>query len=403
MPIELSIRLMQCSSHSESDSVDFTKDGSYYMHSELTPFVPADIVANGVQLERLGNNSLSDAKKELYALNSVMIFQLKAKLVSLSRQSAPKVQNTKRWSYRVVTAWPIGSSCWDHSPFVFVGKAFRGKFPKPDTPLHIMKEVIEHVEAMKVEDNNDEDDEKLAFALGYSYICEPYLSMVTVRRKEENYHFAVGPNKQRISYADRNFPKTRRRSLQRHAIMPNLSPLLGPRGSASNFFFLLPATIPIPVYSTARSTDSEKSSGQIFSLTLWKIQCKSLPYFVSVSHPKHQSVYERTLKRKIASYLDTEAIIDDGGDEDNQEEKLSPQDFISDVSDSDASSSTPFEPPPSNLQSSIQEGGTTIAVSHPFTTRTSSLGRDQMRLHQGIRVRHRPLCLTSCRQRAFHL
>ncbi|KAF8142366.1 hypothetical protein K438DRAFT_2030116 [Mycena galopus ATCC 62051] len=95
--------------------------------------------------------------------------------------------------------------------------------------------------------------------------------------------------------------------------MPNLSPLLGPRGSASNFSSCFP---PPSTY---------------------------------------QSAYERKLKRKIASYLDTEAIGNDEGDEDDQEEKLSSQDFISDVSDSDASSSTPFEPPPSNLQSSIQE------------------------------------------------
>ncbi|KAF8209694.1 hypothetical protein K438DRAFT_1753345 [Mycena galopus ATCC 62051] len=80
--------------------------------------------------------------------------------------------------------------------------------------------------------NGIEDLHLLWDTTKYSYICEQYLSTITVRRKEENLHFAVGPNKWRISYADRNFPKMS----QRHAIMPNLSPLLGPRGPAPNFF-----------------------------------------------------------------------------------------------------------------------------------------------------------------------
>ncbi|KAF8175676.1 hypothetical protein K438DRAFT_1770971 [Mycena galopus ATCC 62051] len=62
--------------------------------------------------------------------------------------------------------------------------------------------------------------------------------------------------------------------------------------------------------------------------------------------------------RKIASYLATEATIDDGGDEDEQEEDLELQDFISVAEDQNPdslSSPVPFQLSFSNQQFSMQE------------------------------------------------
>ncbi|KAF8151185.1 hypothetical protein K438DRAFT_1778841 [Mycena galopus ATCC 62051] len=71
-----------------------------------------------------------------------------------------------------------------------------------------------------------------------------------------------------------------------------------------------------------------------------------------------QLAYPERLKRKIASYIDTEAVVDDGDDESDDEDDLDLRDFIPETEDQASdypSLLNQYQPPPSIRRVSIQD------------------------------------------------
>ncbi|KAF8134071.1 hypothetical protein K438DRAFT_1947629 [Mycena galopus ATCC 62051] len=72
--------------------------------------------------------------------------------------------------------------------------------------------------------------------------------------------------------------------------------------------------------------------------------------------PRHYPAYHETLKRKIASYIDTEAVDDDEDDEHEDEDALDLQGFISETEDQPSDYPSPPHHPESSMRPvSIQE------------------------------------------------
>ncbi|KAF8185643.1 hypothetical protein K438DRAFT_2155553 [Mycena galopus ATCC 62051] len=126
----------------------------------------------------------------------------------------------------------------------------------------------------------------------------------------------------------------------------------------ASFFSLSPATTStIESSQTSKSTEylSDKTYRKLLSTPGAMQRCVEQPY---ESNLKRKLAYHERLKRKIASYIDTEAVVDDGDDESEDEDDLDLQDFIPETDDqiSDYSSLlNQYQPPPSIRRVTIED------------------------------------------------